>query len=228
LRAIVFAPYSHAFGLQFNERKRPMIDLYTSSTGNGRRAAIALEECGLAYRVHKLDLAKGDSKKPEFLKINPAGAIPAIVDPDGPGGKPMTLAQSGAIVLYAAEKSGKLLPKDPAKRAEAYQWFMQATTDVAPTSSSIFYISTHVPVKDPANTGYFEQKLVTLMGLVDQRLAGRDYIAGELSIADIALYPVVTARKGLVDAAPGLANLKAWAARMAERPTIAKAIAANG
>jgi GST-like protein len=206
----------------------PMIDLYTASTGNGRRATIALEECGLAYKVHKLDLAKGDGKKPEFLKINPAGAIPAIVDPDGPGGKPVTLVQSGAIVLYAAEKSGKLIPKDPVKRAEAYQWFMQAATDVAPTSSNIFYISSHVPVKDPANTGYFEQKLITQFGIVDKQLEGRDYIAGEFSIADIALYPVVAGRKALVDAAPGLANLKAWAARMAARPAIAKGFANNG
>ena len=205
-----------------------MIDLYTASTGNGRRAIIALEECGLAYRVHKLDLAKGEAKTPEFLKINPAAAIPAIVDADGPGGMPISIAQSGAIVLYCAEKSGKLIPKDPAKRAEAYQWFMQAATDVAPTSSNIFYISTHVPVKDLANTGYFEQKLLTLLGVVDKQLAGRDYIAGEISIADIALYPVVAGRKALVDAAPGLANIKAWAARMAARPGVAKAIAANG
>ena len=227
-----------------------MIDLYTASTGNGRRATIALEECGLAYRVHKLDLSKGEAKTPGFLKINPAaaipaivdsdgpggkpvnlsqsGAIPAIVDADGPGGKPLNLSQSAAIVLYCAEKSGKLIPKDPAKRAEAYQWFMQAATDVAPTSSNIFYISTHVPVKDPGNTAYFEQKLLTMLGVVDKQLDGRDYIAGEISIADIALYPVVAGRKALIDAAPGLANVKAWAARMAARPAVAKAIAANG
>ncbi len=205
-----------------------MIDLYTASTGNGRRAIIALEECGLAYRVHKLDLTKGEAKTPEFLKINPAAAIPAIVDADGPGGKPINIAQSGAIVLYCAEKSGKLIPKDPARRAEAYQWFMQAATDVAPTSSNIFYISTHVPVKDPGNTAYFEQKLLTMLGVVDKQLQGRDYIAGEISIADIALYPVVAGRKALVDAAPGLANIKAWATRMAARPGVAKAIAANG
>lgn len=205
-----------------------MIDLYTASTGNGRRATIALEECGLPYRVHRLDLAKGEAKTPEFLKINPAGAIPAIVDPDGPGGKPIMLAQSGAILLYCAEKSGRLIPKDASKRAEAYQWFMQATTDIAPTSSNIFYISTHVPVKDPANTAYFEQKLIGLFGVVDKQLQGRDYIAGECSIADIALYPVAAGRKALLDAAPGLANVKAWAARMAARPAVAKAIAANG
>jgi GST-like protein len=205
-----------------------MIDLYTSSTGNGRRAAIALEECGLPYRVHRLDLSKGDSKKADYLKINPAGAIPAIVDPQGPGGKPLTLAQSGAIVLYAAEKSGKLLPKDPARRAEAYHWFMQATTDVAPTSSTIFYVSSNVPNKDPANTGYFEKRFLDQLGVVDKQLQGREYLAGELSIADIALYPVIVARKAMVDAAPGLANLKAWAARMAARPSIAKALQNNG
>lgn len=205
-----------------------MIDLYTASTGNGRRATVALEECGLAYKVHRVDLAKGEAKTPEFLKINPAGAIPAIVDPNGPGGKPVTLAQSGAIVLYAAEKSGKLIPKDPAKRALAYQWFMQATTDVAPTSSNIFYVSTHVPVKDAGNTAYFEQRLLTQLGVVDKQLEGQDYIAGECSIADIALYPVVAARKALIDAAPGLANVKAWAARMAARPAVAKAFANNG
>jgi len=205
-----------------------MIDLYTASTGNGRRATVALEECGLPYTVHKLDLSKGESKTPEFLKINPAGAIPAIVDPDGPGGRKVALAQSGAIVLYCAEKSGKLLPKDPAKRAEAYQWFMQATTDIAPTSSSIFYVSTHVPVKDAGNTAYFEQRLLTQLGVVDKQLAGKDYIVGECSIADIALYPVVAARKAMIDAAPGLANVKAWAARMAARPAIAKAFANNG
>jgi len=94
-----------------------MIDLYTAATANGHRAAVALEESGLAYRVHKLNLAAGDQKKPEYLAINPQGAIPAIVDQDGPGGKPLTLAQSGAIVLYLAEKSGRLMPKDPARRA---------------------------------------------------------------------------------------------------------------
>ena len=105
---------------------------------------------------------------------------------------------------------------------------VQASTDVAPTSSNIFYISSHVPVKDAANTGFFEQKLVGLFGIVDKQLQGRDYIAGEMSIADVALYPVVAGRKALLDAAPGLANVKAWSARMAARPAIAKAMAANG
>src|SRR5438067_13336755 len=112
-------------------RGTAMIDLFTSATGNGRRAAVMLEECGLPYKAHKIDLTKGDNKQPQFLKMNPAGAIPVIVDHEGPGGKSIIVSQSGAILLYLAEKTGKFMPKDPAKRAHAYQWFMQAATDVA-------------------------------------------------------------------------------------------------
>ena len=130
-------------------------------------------------------------------------------------------------VPWQADASTLRLPA--ASTSPASTWIAaQAATDVAPTSSSIFYISSHVPVKDPANTAYYEQKLIGMLGVVDKQLAGRDYIAGEISIADIALYPVVAGRKALIDAAPGLANVKAWAARMAARPGVAKAIAANG
>jgi GST-like protein len=108
-----------------------MIELYLAGTANGLRAAVALEECGLQYRPHAVDLAKNEQRNPEFLKINPAGLIPALVDPEGPGGKPLTLSQSGAIVLYAAEKSGRFLPRDAAQRAIALQWFMQAASDIS-------------------------------------------------------------------------------------------------
>ena len=103
-----------------------MIDLYTASTSNGRRAAIILEECGLPYRVHQYDLMKGEHKNPEFAAIAPGGSIPVIVDSDGPGGMPFTLAQSCAILLYAAEKTGKFMPRNAANRALALQWLMQA------------------------------------------------------------------------------------------------------
>jgi GSH-dependent disulfide-bond oxidoreductase len=204
-----------------------MIDIYTSPTGNGRRATIALAECGLPYRVHHLDLTKGEQLTAEFLKINPAAAIPAIVDVDGPGGKPIMLAQSGAIMLYCAEKSGKFLPKDSAVRAVAMQWFMQAVTDMGPGSSMVFY-STQATEKSSAITSYFEQRLMKMFAVTDARLAGRDYLADEISIADLALYPVALARKGLIDADPGLAALKAWQKRMAARPAIIKALADNG
>jgi GST-like protein len=107
-----------------------MIDLYTAATMNGRRAALALAECGLEHRVHQLDLQKGDHRRPDFLEINPMGTIPAIVDHAGPGGKPVSIAQSGAIVLYCAEKSGRLIPHAPRRRIEAFEWFLQAVTDL--------------------------------------------------------------------------------------------------
>ena len=204
-----------------------MIDLYTASTGNGRRAAIALAECGLAHRVHRLDLIKGDQSKPEFLAINPAAAIPAIFDPAGAGGKPVSVAQSGAILLYCAEKSGRLLPTDPGRRVVALQWFMQAMSDVQPTSSAMFY-STQPEAKSEAVTAHFTQRLMAMFATIDTRVVGRDYLADEFSVADVALYPVVLGRKAMLDAAPGLGALKAWAKRLSERPEVAKAVAANG
>jgi GST-like protein len=199
-----------------------MIDLYTAGTANGHRAAIALEESGLAYRVHKLNLQAGDQRKPEYLKINPAGAIPAIVDEDGPGGRPLALAQSGAIVLYVAEKSGKFLPKDPARRLLALQWLMQACSDVAGNSGTIFQLSMVAPEKSSANVEFFEKRLVNALRVADHLLADREYLADEFSVADLALYPVVATRKPVIEKHGGLPNLTKWAERMAARPGIAK------
>jgi GST-like protein len=199
-----------------------MIDFYTAGTANGHRAAIALEESGLAYRTHKLNLQAGDQRKPEYLKINPAGAIPAIVDDEGPGGKPLALAQSGAIVLYVAEKSGKFLPKDPARRAAALQWLLYACSDVAGGSGTLFQLSMVAPEKSAPNVEFFEKRLVNALRAADERLAGRDYLADEISVADLALYPVVATRKPVIEKHGGLPNLAKWAERMAARPGVAK------
>ncbi|HSD44391.1 MAG TPA: glutathione S-transferase family protein [Burkholderiales bacterium] len=199
-----------------------MIDLYTAGTANGHRAAIALEESGLAYRVHKLNLQAGDQRKPEYLKINPAAAIPAIVDEEGPGGKPLALAQSGAIVLYVAEKSGKFIPKDPARRLAALQWLMQACSDVAGTSGTIFQLSMAAPEKSAANVEFFEKRLVNALRVADGQLASREYLVDEFSVADLALYPVVATRRPVIDKHGGLPNLAKWAERMAGRPGVAK------
>lgn len=198
-----------------------MIDLYTAGTGNGMRAAVALAESGLPYKVHKLDLAKGESKTPEYLKINPAGSIPAIVD----GGQIVT--QSGAITLYVAEKSGKLLPKDAAKRAAAYQWFMQACTDVAPTGGALFQLTNNTPEKSPAIIGFFENRLVNMLKVVDGQLAGKDFLVGELSIADVALYPAIAARKPMAEKA-GLSNVLKWMDTMGARPAVQKGMKLEG
>lgn len=199
-----------------------MIDLYTAGTANGHRAAIALEESGLAYRAHKLNLQAGDQRQPDYLKINPAAAIPAIVDDEGPGGKPLALAQSGAIVLYVAEKSGRFLPRDPARRAAAMQWLMHACSDVAGASGTIFQLSMAAPEKSAANVEFFEKRLVNALRVADGRLADREYLVDEISVADLALYPVVATRKPVIEKHGGLPHLAKWAERMAARPGIAK------
>jgi GST-like protein len=203
------------------------VDLYVAGTGNGRRAALMLEECGVAYKVKPVDLSKGESKTPDFLKMNPLGAIPVIVDNEGPGGKPLTLSQSGAIALYLAEKTGKLLPKDPAKKALALQWFMHVVTDEQPTSSAIFYAS-NLKEKSETTVSAFETRLLNFFKTVDKRLGESEYLAGEFSLADLALYPVVAARQALIDKAGGLDNLKAWAAKIGARPGVARGMKVPG
>jgi len=203
-----------------------MIDFYSAATSNGQRAAIMLEECGAPYTLQKLDLFAGEQRKPEFLAINPAGTIPAIVDRDGPGGKPLALAQSAAIMLYLAAKTGRFLPEDAALRAQALQWVFQATTDTAASSMAIFLLSRFVPDKSEANVGYFEERTLRQLRVADQRLADREYLAGELSVADFALYPICVVRRPLVDRAGDLPNLARWAAALAERPGVQRGMAA--
>lgn len=201
-----------------------MIDLYTAATSNGHRAAIILEESGLPYRAHKLDLAKGEQKTPEYLRINPVGMIPAIVDHDGPGGKPLTLAQSGAIVLYVAEKIGKFIPTHAAAKATALGWFMHACVDCAAASSSIFLMTNAVPDKTPGNQAFFEQRLLRFLHACDGQLNGRAYLAEELSVADFALYPIYAARKQFIERAGDLPHLNRWAASMDARPGVARGL----
>jgi GST-like protein len=117
-----------------------MIDLYAAGTSNGMRARMALEECGLAYELHPVALDKGENRTPQFLAMNPNGQIPVIVDHDGPGGRPVTLSQSSAILVYCAEKSGKLMPKDATARAAMWQALMSASTDITPTIGAIFAV----------------------------------------------------------------------------------------
>ena len=199
-----------------------MIDLYFAGTANGLRASVALEETGLAYRLHKVDLAKGEQRTAEFLKLNPAGLIPVIVDSDGPGGKPFTLAQSGAILLYCAEKSGKFLPKDAARRAIAMQWVMQAASDIAGTSGAIFRLEVSAPEKSAANVEYFKKRLLGFFSVCDRALEGREFLVDELSVADLMLYPNFATRKQLVDQAGGFQNLQRWGAAMAGRQGVAR------
>ena len=199
-----------------------MIDLYTWGTGNGLRASLVLAETGLAHQIHKIDLTKGAQRSPEFLKLNPAGAIPVIVDHDGPGGKPLTLTQSGAIIVHCCEKAAKFIPADPLRRAMARQWFLQAASDIGPTGGAVFQLEFSAPEKSPAIIDFFKHRLIAYFRHVDQHLAGRDYLAEEVSFADFMLYPNYALRKAMLDAAGGMENLRRWGERMAARPGVQK------
>ena len=202
-----------------------MIDFYTANSSNGQRAAIMLEECELPYTLHKLDLMAGDQRKPEYLAINPAGAIPALVDSDAPGG-PLTITQSGAILTYLADKAGRFVPRDARKRAEAMQWVFQATTDTAASSMMIFVLSRLAPEKSEANVAFCEERTLRHLRAADARLADREFLAGELSIADFALYPLAVVRRPLIDRAGDLTNLVRWADALAARPGVARGMSA--
>src|SRR6476660_1958582 len=166
----------------------PMIDLYAAGTSNGMRARIALEECGLKYNWHPIDLTKGGNKTPEFLALNPMGQIPVLVDNEGPGGKKITMAQSSAIMMYCAEKAGKFIPKDPAKRAAMLEAYMSASTDITPGFGAI---NACVRAKEPhvAAGEMFKDRLKGYFKVWDGFLAKRKYAAGdEFTIADLSLY----------------------------------------
>lgn len=202
-----------------------MIDLYAAGTSNGMRARIALEECGLPYKLHFIDLTKGEHKTPQFLALNPNAQIPVIVDPEGPGGKPVTLSQSTAILLYCAEKSGKFLPKDAAARPAVLQALMNASTDITPLFGTINAI---VRSKEPhAPTAQaFKDRLREFFRVWDVQLGKRKYAAGdEVTVADLSLLAGYLRTKGAFgELLEGFANVKRWADEMAARPAIQRAV----
>lgn len=201
-----------------------MIDLYAAGTSNGMRARMALEECALAYKLHPIALEKGEHRTPQFLALNPNGQIPVIVDHEGPGGKPLTLSQSSAILVYCAEKSGKLMPKDPASRASMWQALMSASTDITPGIGSIFAVARSKEPHAPT-LGMFKERFKQYLKVWDTLLARRKYAAGdEMTIADVSLYAGwFRTKSSLPDVCEGLPNLERWAAEMAARPALQRA-----
>ena len=202
-----------------------MIDLYAAGTSNGMRARIALEECGLKYNWHPIDLMKGEHKTPQFLALNPDAQIPVIVDSEAPGGKKITLTQSSAIMMYCAEKSGKFIPSDPAKKAAMLEAYMSASTDITPMFGTVNNIlrakEPHVPTAER-----FKERLKGYFKVWDDRLARRKYAAGdEVTIADFSLYAGYWRTRGaLPDVVAGLPNLERWAAEIGARPGIQRAL----
>jgi GSH-dependent disulfide-bond oxidoreductase len=205
-----------------------MIELHFANSGNSLRTVIVLEECALPYCRHKLDLAKDEHKSAEFLKINPFGMVPAMYDSDGPGGNAIVITQSAAIMLYLAEKTGRLIPADPVRRARMMQWFMMAASDVGPANAIILYMNNAVPDLSDAGRAFLVDRFVNLIRGVEAHLAenGREYLADELSLADFALFPAVRIRRSLLESAGGFDHLFRWADRIMARPSVQRAIAA--
>lgn len=196
-----------------------MIDLYSFRTNSGQRVNIVLAESGLKFRTHTVNIFKGEQRAPKYLRINPLGAIPAIIDRDASDGKPLTLTQSGTICLYLADKVGKFMPRNKRKRAVAMQWFTHAITDVAGSNSACVQV-TRVPNVVNANTDFFEARLFSHLTYCDTRLGEEEYLAVDLSLADFALYPLVVLRAPLIEEYGGLENLTRWTATMARRPGV--------
>lgn len=169
-----------------------MIQLYSSTTSNGAKAAVMLEETGLAYEAHRVTLASGDIKTPEFRSLNPNARIPALIDPEGPNGAPVGVFDSGAILIYLAEKSGMLLPKDANRRIETYSWLMFQMSGIGPTFGKLGYFHKLAgrEIEDPRPRQHFIDESRRLLGVLEGRLEGRQWIMDDdYTIADIATFP---------------------------------------
>jgi GST-like protein len=208
------------------------IQLYSLPTPNGVKVSTMLEETGLPYEAHLVSFGKGDQRTPEFLSLNPNNKIPAIIDPDGPGGKPLALFESGAILLYLAEKTGKLIPADPAGRIECIQWLMFQMGGVGPMFGQFghFFKFAADKVSDPYPSERYTAETQRLLRVLEGRLDGRDTIMGDqYTIADIAIFPWVRVLGGFYDGAEKLGlgdypKVMAYVARCEARPATQKGI----
>ncbi len=198
-----------------------MIDLYTFFTPNGRKVSIALEEMELPYRTHLVDIGQGDQFKPEFTAINPNSKIPAIVDHDAPGGEPLSLFESGAILIYLAEKSGRFLPEEAQARAQTLQWLMFQMGGVGPMFGQMGHFVRFAPEQIPYGIERYTKESKRLMGVMNRALQGKEGLAGAYSIADMATFPWVA---GTADYAPelltGHEHVKGWLERVGSRPAV--------
>ena len=199
-----------------------MIDLYTWSTPNGRKVSIMLEELMLAYNVHPIDIGKGDQFEADFVVISPNSKIPAIVDSEGPEGKPYALFESGAILLYLADKTGRFLPQKKTERFEAIQWLMFQMGGVGPMFGQAHHFLRAAPEPVPYAIDRYGKETRRLYGVLDKRLAGRDWLGAEYSIADIATYPWVARHDWHKVDLGDFPNVKRWFDAIGARPAVQK------
>lgn len=202
-----------------------MIELYSWATPNGHKIHIMLEETGLSYRVHPVDIGAGDQFKPEFLRISPNNKMPAMIDTDGPDGKPMSMFESGAMLLYLASKSGKFLPENIRDRWATLQWLMFQMGGVGPMLGQAHHFLGYAPEKIPYAMNRYSKEANRLYGVMDRRLAESKFIAcGEYTIADMAIMPWLRfpERQG-VDIAD-YPHVKKWFDGIAARPAVQRGL----
>ncbi|WP_207477966.1 glutathione S-transferase N-terminal domain-containing protein [Arenibaculum pallidiluteum] len=200
------------------------IELHAWPTPNGYKISIALEELGLPYRAIPVDIGRGDQFKPDFLKLSPNNRMPAIVDPDGPGGAPISLFESGAILIYLAEKTGRLLPSDPQGRYQAIQWLMWQMGGFGPMLGQAHHFRLYAPERIPYAVDRYTNEAGRLYRVLDKRLGEAEFLAGEYSIADIAVFPWSRgAERQGVDLAE-LPNVRRWFEAIDARPAVRKGL----
>lgn len=197
-----------------------MIDLYTWTTPNGRKISIMLEELGLPYRVHAIDIGKGDQFKPEYIALNPNSKIPTIVDSDGPDGSPLRLMESGAILIYLAEKSGRLLPKSGSGRYAVLEWLMFQMGGIGPMFGQVHHFVRAAKEAVPYAIERYGKETRRLYGVLNARLERGEYLAGSYSIADIATYPWVARHEWHKTDLDDFPHVKRWFDAISGRPAV--------
>ena len=202
-----------------------MIEVYSWATPNGHKVHIMLEECGLPYRVHAVDIGAGDQFKPEFLRISPNNKIPAIIDPDGPDGHPISLFESGAILVYLASKTGRFMPEDVRGRYRVLEWLMFQMGSIGPMLGQTHHFRLYAPEKLAYAIDRNTNETMRLYGVMDKRLGSSRYIAGdEYTIADIAIFPWLRSWKNQGISWADFPHLKGWFDEIAGRPAVQRGV----
>ena len=203
----------------------PPITLYFWPTPNGHKISIMLEEVRLPYEVSLIDIGKGEQFKPEFLAISPNNKMPALVDRKGPGGKPIAVFESGAILAYLGRKTGKLYPAAERARVEVEQWLFWQMAGLGPMAGQAHHFRNYAPEKVPYAINRYTNEVNRLYGVMDKRLADREYLAGKYSIADIAAYPWARLWKNQGQDIAEFPNVAAWLERVGERKAVVRGMA---
>ena len=202
-----------------------MIEVYSWATPNGHKIHIMLEECGLAYKAIPIDIGQGDQFTPEFLAISPNNKIPAIVDPDGPGGQPISMFESGAILVYLAGKTGRFLPEDVRGRFTVLEWLMFQMASVGPMLGQTHHFRMYAPEKIAYAIDRYSNETKRLYGVLDKRLGQSPYVAGDqYTIADIAIFPWLRSWQNQGIDWADFPKLKAWFDTIAARPAVQRGV----